>query len=957
MFKMGPYLHLLATTLTLLVLVQSGCFYEAGKWLTETDAADADADTGPVSSDATVAEPADELTVTIVTGPPPRTTERQAYFEFACNREEGCSFACNLDGTGVRRCPFPAVFDDLAVGAHRLDVFAYDELGNSSEVKTWRWTVESPPVDPDELEILITQAPPETSHDDGVWFAFECVGRRDCAFECALVRFMERFDLETGPWEPCASPTWVELHEPGEYILYIRATSSTGLRAVVRHFWAYTGPYQPTSPGTWPAVWTSVVTGNNHSCGIGEDGSLWCWGGNNQGELGIGPWEFSERDYRAYPSEVDGGSRWLAISAGLQHSCGIRDDGSMWCWGTGFLGQLGAGTTSSSPSPVQVGTQTNWAFISSGGQHNCGIREDGTLWCWGNGSFGRLGLGDNTSSRLEPVQVGDATDWRQISAGGHHTCGVRDDGTLWCWGRGIERQLGIGTTMQRNTPTRVGSGSNWAWVATGAWHTCAVRIDGSLWCWGQGAEGRLGLGDVTDREVPVRVGEMNTWARVTAGFAHSCGLMADGTLWCWGRGGQLGLDDLAFRTEPEQVGEEEDWQMVAAGGAHGCGLREAGTLWCWGGTAFGQLGIQDRVGDQYRPVPVAHPQSMRKVSAYLEHSCGIATDGSLWCWGANWTGQLGVPGLSLSTVPAQVGSDTDWRDVTVGSEHTCGVRDDGSLWCWGRGRSRVLGLGDDLDREEPTRVGTDTNWERVAAGSDHTCALRSDGTLWCWGSGESGRLGLGDTQPRDVPTRVGIRSNWTDVSAGLSHTCGLLSDGSLWCWGRGNRGALGLGDTVERTVPTLVSEANRFAKVAVGLLHTCAVDVDSTLWCWGFGSVGQLGVGDTYDRNVPTRAGTRDTHWSTIATGGSLTCGLMDDGSLWCWGGGNRGAHGNNTMFIQALPLQVGNASDWVGVAAGRLYGLAIRANGDLWAWGANDSGQLGDGTARVTRPTQVRPP
>lgn len=948
---------MLATTLMLFVLVQSGCFNEVGTGprFKGPDVGDADASAGSVDVSNPVPTGAPE--VTILAGPPPRTAERWASFEFACNLVEGCIFACNLDSTGFRRCTSPTVFDNLVEGTHKFEVVAYDEVGNRSSPQNWSWIVEPGRVDENAPEIRITEAPPERSPLDSARFAFECVGRDDCTFQCALVPRGANFDQETMAWQPCSSPHRVEGLEPGDYLFYIWATTAAGMYTIVRHGWTYSddAPLDPVV--TWPTAWTAIATGTQHTCGIGEEGSLWCWGGNNSGELGIGPPGAGERDYRRYPSEVDAPSRWKAISAGLQHSCGIREDSSMWCWGWGFVGQLGDGRTSSSPWPVRAGTDTNWVSISAGSQYNCGIRDDGTLWCWGSDSWGRLGLGEDRSPSLEPAQVGADTDWSQVSARAEHTCAVRQSGTLWCWGRGAEGQLGIGSTEQRNTPTRVGDASDWASVSAGGKHTCALRTDGSLWCWGQGAEGRLGHGDRIDRDLPTRVGEANTWETVTAGSTHTCAITTDGALWCWGRGGQLGLDDLAYRTEPARVGEEEDWMTVVAGGSHGCGLREDGSLWCWGATARGQLGIDDALGDQHQQVPVVHTQPMRKVSANGGHSCGIGTDGSLWCWGANWAGQLGLPAISLATVPAPIGSEIDWRDVAVGGSHTCAVREDGTLWCWGGGRSGQLGLGNTLDHDHPTRVGTGTNWERISAGTAHTCGLRSDGTLWCWGFGDFGRLGLGDHSQSNVPVQVGDALNWADVSAGLSHTCGLQNDGTLWCWGRGDRGALGLGDTLNRYVPTLINVTPRFTAVSAGSTHTCAIDSDGSSWCWGSGSFGNLGVGGTSDRHTPTPVAIHDVKWTMIAAGGFLTCGLLDDGSLWCWGASNRGAHGHDTIYAETTPKQVGSASDWIGVATGSFYGLAIRSDGNLWAWGANDSGQLGEGTARILQPFPVLPP
>jgi alpha-tubulin suppressor-like RCC1 family protein len=235
-------------------------------------------------------------------------------------------------------------------------------------------------------------------------------------------------------------------------------------------------------------------------------------------------------------------------------SCAVRGDGSLWCWGNNEAGQLGDGTLDSRLTPRRVGTWV-WASVSTGQKHSCAIRRDGTLWCWGLDWWGQLGTGEWSDRSPTPVKVaGDG--WTMVSCGAIYTCGVRNDGTLWCWGANWYGNLGNGTMDTTTTPTQAG-GANWARVAAGNWSTCAIKTDKTLWCWGNDTAGQLGDGSTTEyRPIPAQVGDAQ-WASVTVGGGHACGVRDDGTLWCWGANvaGQLGIGSNIGSPTPAQIGD------------------------------------------------------------------------------------------------------------------------------------------------------------------------------------------------------------------------------------------------------------------------------------------------------------------------------------------------------------------------------------------------------------------
>ncbi len=339
-------------------------------------------------------------------------------------------------------------------------------------------------------------------------------------------------------------------------------------------------PYQTASAGPTTRGWVMIAASEGHTCGIRVDTSLWCWGSNGTGELGDG----SGRNQTA-PVEVSTG--WASVSGAEIATCGIRLDGSLWCWGSGQAGELGLGPTHGQnfPTPQQVGSDTDWLEIAGVFQSFCAVRAPGSLWCWGLNRYGELGLGDN-KPRNHPVRVGQAARWTGLSGSSERACAVmrhesQPSGTIWCWGNGF----GL-------SPVKAASGSRWTAVSVGWEHQCALKTDASLWCWGDNRHGELGDGTTTPEASPTLVPGANDWTSVTAGFDSTCGLESAGALSCWGRNefGELGLGDHVDRLVPTRVAAPTRWRAVSNNYLYACGIRSDGSGWCWGYNDLGQLG-------------------------------------------------------------------------------------------------------------------------------------------------------------------------------------------------------------------------------------------------------------------------------------------------------------------------------------------------------------------------------
>ena len=374
---------------------------------------------------------------------------------------------------------------------------------------------------------------------------------------------------------------------------------------------------------------------------------------------------------------------------------------------------------------VEAGARSE---VSSGGRHTCQLRGNGTLWCWGANFYGQLGTGDHAGGPT-PRQLGTRTDWSQVSAGGMHTCAVRETGTLWCWGLNYRGQLGTGGRQDKASPVRVGSGRDWQSVSSGWVHTCATKNDGSAWCFGDNAFGQLGSGNQRDSYLPVKVTRGLAWSDVSAGGWHTCGVTRGGEAFCWGRNvkGQLGDGTDVIRVNPARVGDSSDWLTLAPAWTHTCGLKVGGALSCWGGNEGGQLSGGGGFGGATTPQPLAGERLWSAVETGVNFSCGLDTDRRLWCWGTGRFGQLGSTGRTDEPQPMFEG--TQWAQVDLGWLFGCGLTSSSSIpFCWGTDETGELGPGS-RTAPRPAQRGSDGFGFTLATfnvlGSNHTTP-RSD---------------------------------------------------------------------------------------------------------------------------------------------------------------------------------------------------------------------------------------
>ncbi|MFZ5875057.1 MAG: hypothetical protein ACOYXU_01490 [Nitrospirota bacterium] len=652
--------------------------------------------------------------------------------------------------------------------------------------------------------------------------------------------------------------------------------------------------------------WKAVSARGHHTVAIKLDGSLWAWGDNAYGQVGNGTDTTQPAPARIVVRTTSGVElTWSAVAAGDDHTLAIAEDGSLWAWGLNNNGQLGVNDTVTRLAPVRVGSANDWLDIDGGGAHSVGIRRsadealDGSLWVWGDNSHGQLGDGTVAGSE-NPMQVGTDTSWASVFAGASSTMAVKTDQTLWGWGRNARGELGIAQNASglESVPVQTGNASyRWAAADFGIAHSVMLTADGRLFVAGANPYGEVGNGDVSSKAVPVQVGSAgNNWTgtSLSAGWSHSTAVDSSGGLWTWGSNayGQLGDGTRVDRDVPVQVpaGTGLTWLAVSAGAGHTAAIRADGRIFTWGDNSFGQLGraLGDN-GEQcsQTPAPCGSetpgeiPQFLGfdpwvAVTAGAFHTVAITRNGELWAWGANDYGQLGIAPTHVCTtvspciepMPVQVQDNIGregWLHVAAGGDHTLGIkrlviRDAGgyvvaepeTLWAWGRNNAGQVGDGTQTDRSVPTQISDLSGWLSVQAGGEHsyafmrsTAAPTGSSEVWRWGSNDAGQLDIGPYPGPMTPVHVDSVF-WKSAWGGGFHSAGIMADGTLWTWGLNNAGQLGNGTTGDRLIKVQIGIGSQWATAAGGYYHTLAVRSDGTLWAWGNNLDGQLGDGTAW---------------------------------------------------------------------------------------------------------------
>lgn len=370
--------------------------------------------------------------------------------------------------------------------------------------------------------------------------------------------------------------------------------------------------------------------------------------------------------------------------------------------------------------------------------------------------------------------------------------------------------------------------------------------------------------------------EAPTWAILAAGRDHTCGLSTEGVAYCWGSNsaGQLGTDSIistgaSLNPTPTSVAGNLRFKYLDAAEYTTCALTSDGSAYCWGSGRSGQLGRgldpQGRVLSSGIPVPVSGGFKFSSLSVGSQHVCGRSTQGVAVCWGGNTQGQLGrgTQSIAEASVPMPVSGGLAFEQISAGVIHTCGLARNGTAYCWGNNNYGQFGNASATGGATPTIAAGGTLFSSLSSGSTFTCGLRADNTALCWGDNRVGQLGIGSITASRTPAPVAGSGAWKSIRATngnivVPHTCALTAQGTAYCWGSNAAGKLGKSDVAATcnadpvalygpctTTPVQVAGQITFASLDLDATHTCGVATDGQGYCWGSNQSGQLGNGQS----------------------------------------------------------------------------------------------------------------
>lgn len=637
---------------------------------------------------------------------------------------------------------------------------------------------------------------------------------------------------------------------------------------------------------------TAVALGESHACALLPDATVRCWGSNEYGALGnpditgdsptpvavpgltgvtqlaaaanrtcalaggtVSCWGDSQAKS---PVPVPGLADIRQITLGDRHAC-ARSDRDVLCWGSNDHGQLGRPGPATDVAPVPgLGPVDE---LAAAGDTTC-ARKGGTVHCWGLNDDAQLGEPDRKDSPT-PRQVPGLTDAAALALGPRHACALRTDATVTCWGGSDRGEFGFprGCPEDRTghsahagpsgvimvycaAPTPVAGLTDIVALAHGHGHACALDRAGALRCWGGSGYGELGNRDhgAGRSQTPVdvtfpapRPTSAGTRAvEIGANGEWSCAALADRTVRCWGAGslGQLGPDITTSSATPVEIPGLTDVAELALGGYHACARTRTNSVKCWGYNGSANLG-DGTVEARREPVT---PNGLPEVTALSAsgdsvgaHTCALAKDATVWCWGANQSGQI-VPGGPQNTPPIQLPGLTNITQVVAGLGATC-VLEQGVPRCWGvlataKGRTLVT---------TPTVVAGIDRLVEIGLGYQVACGRRDDDSVWCWGQRQDTDL---------APTKLELGGQIRSLAVGSYGAAALRADGKLLTWGIENTKS----PITETSLPGLT-------RITSSGSHTCALDDQGRVHCIGWNMNGQLGdpdMGAGGESKVPT---------------------------------------------------------------------------------------------------------
>lgn len=797
----------------------------------------------------------------------------------------------------------------------------------------------------------------------------------------------------------------------GDIAYYITSLTNTIAEGV------WSGHTAPGGPS--PIEWKQITTGSYNTCAISGENRAYCWGGNSNGTLGNNSITNNQVPVEITMSGVLSGKTIKSIASGYMHTCVIASDDLVYCWGFNDNGQLGNNSTTQSLVPVAVNTagvlngKTIKSIVTSY-QHTCVIASDDLAYCWGYNNSGQLGNNSYSQSNV-PVAVnmsgtlvGKTIKSISATSGGSHTCAISSDDLAYCWGLNTNGALGNNLTTASPKPVAVNtagvlSGKTIKSITVGGGQSCAIASDNNAYCWGYNNYGQLGNNSTTRSLVPVAVntaGVLNgkTLKSISSGNNHSCVIASDDKVYCWGYGnyGQLGYDSIIESWVPVAVNtagvlNSKTIVSITNGNNHTCAIDSDDIMYCWGINSRGQLGNNSLVQSNV-PVSVSisvlRGKTIKSFDSGHYFNCAIASDDLVYCWGQNGVGQLGNNSTIQSLIPVAVNTDgalngKTIKSITVGGTHACVIASDNLAYCWGY--NSFGQLGDNSTANTPVPVAVNTGGvlggktiKSITAGDRHTCAIASDDLAYCWGYNNYGQIGDNSIINSQVPTAVNTTHNLSlihdktvkAISAGSYHTCAIASDDLVYCWGL--KYINEWGDIIFNSIfpVAAINIANKTIKsISSAGYRTCEVTSDDLVYCLGNTHVGNFALNTmTYSSGscsvgspycaipwaVDTTTVLSGKTIKYIGTGNTLSCAIASDNLAYCWDWVKHSWGADETIFEPVIPTAVDTSGYLSGktfksISGGSLHTCAIASDNLIYCWGKNEYGQFGNGSVNIS--------
>ena len=730
-----------------------------------------------------------------------------------------------------------------------------------------------------------------------------------------------------------------------------------------------------------------ISTGYYHTCAIASNNTAYCWGDNGNGKLGD-DYVSGGGSIVPVPISADGsglldGETVRQITTINNHTCAIASNNTAYCWGDESHNQLGNGSYISSPVPVVVDTtyvSPPTLTVTIGGAicTNVTVISDTELTCVtpahspgskdvsaAIGSIEIKTLSDDSYTYMLPLPtITDINPNRGPVAGGQ---------------------------MVEITGTNFMTDTNWKQISTGKNHTCAIASDDTAYCWGDNGYGQLGDNSTVDSFVPIAIDTTGvlsgkTIKQISAGDRHTCAIANDDTAYCWGRNnyGQLGDNRISGSrsTTPVPISANSSGllngktvKQISAGKNYGtCAIASDDTAYCWGDNGSGQLGDNQISGyESHIPVPISanssgllNGKTVKQISTGYYHTCALANDDTVYCWGDNGYGQVGDNRASgwESTVPVPISTDGSGllggktiKQISAGNFYTCAIASDNTVYCWGDNNIGQLGDNKVSSYESPIPVPISADGsglldgktvKQISAGQYHTCAIASDNTAYCWGDNGSGQLGDDQASGWESYIPVPISADGSglldgktvkQISISSYHACALASDDQAYCWGDNGDGQLGDNQTSgnESYIPTTVDVSSipptsSIASIKFGLLEVTSFTVNSDNSITVITPPNASGLVDVTITTI-------DGQVVVLTNGYEYITPLTITGIDPSYGPEN----GGTQLTITGAGFK--QEEEWKQISAGTYHTCTISFDNKAYCWGQNTYGQLGNGS------------